>query len=130
MESPREVHEEPRHNDTKEETTNPQLHPHPNRPGLATTAIPDNVPNAENDFMPTEPTAKDIEEGANETLAFLHDTTGRTINMESMDSDIEHILYEINRQRKQWSAPMESDARAALQSLYPDNGGSKRHGPL
>lgn len=86
--------------------------------------------NSNIDAGPYEPTAAEIERGSNETIAFFEDAVGRRFTTEGMDEETERLLYQLRQDREGWPAALESYARTALQSLFPDNGGSKVHGPL
>ena len=130
MEPSGQVHEESRDNSAQEQFRKTELHTNTESPGVPARGIHSDVQYAENDQLPNEPTQADIENGVNEAVSYLNEFTGREIIMEGMEPSTQHILYEINRQRKQWSKAMESDAGAALQSLYPDVSGSGKNGPL
>lgn len=89
----------------------------------------DTSPSTEHISTP-EPTQEALESGAGETMVFLKDRTGRTIPVEQMDSETQKLLFKINETRRNWSPAMESDARAALQTLYPDVRGNRGFNPL
>lgn len=80
--------------------------------------------------LPIEPTQAEIEAGAAEALIFYEEYAGRKTSDGPMDKEAERILFALHQERQGWTEAMETDARATLQLLYPDVGGSKRHGPL
>ena len=82
------------------------------------------------DQIPAQPTAREIEAGAIQAAAFYEDATGAKFPAGGVDEETAKLLYQLNLQRQQWTDSMENDARATLQLLYPDVGGSKQHGPL
>lgn len=76
------------------------------------------------------PTPREIESGANASIAFYEDATGRKFPEGAVDEETSRILWQHDVSRAGWTERDEADARMALQSLYPDVGGSKTHGPL
>lgn len=76
------------------------------------------------------PDKKFIEEGAREAAVYLLEATGRQIDFSKLDERGIEILHRMQTDRAGWSESFQADADAALQSLYPDNGGAKMHGPL
>lgn len=80
--------------------------------------------------VPVEPTPREIQAGANKALALYEEYQGKKLSDGPMDEEAQRILYEIHEERQGWTEAMERDARAALQLLYPDVGGSKVNGPL
>lgn len=105
-----------------------------NQPTQESFVAPDGVQRfaeaSERDVMSVEPSQDALESGAAETIAFYESATGQKITMDDDDGETLRILYELSRQRKTWPEAMERDARCALQSIYPDVGGSAVHGPL
>lgn len=81
-------------------------------------------------IVPFEPTPREVEEGANESVVFYEDATGKRFPDEPMDEETARVLYDLHVQRQDWTQAMEDDARATLQLIYPNVGGSKTNGPL
>ncbi len=82
------------------------------------------------DDMPAQLTARDVEQGALETVTWYEDAIGKKFPDGPMGEEAARILYDLNVERQDWTQAQEDDARATLQTLYPDNGGSREHGPL
>lgn len=130
MEPQSKGHEESGNEGNREDYIRSQLRPDIRGVSQQAEQISDGLQDTTSDEMSLEPTEADYENGAREAMAFLSDTIGRTIPPEKMDEATQRVLYEINQARSKWSASMERDAAAALQSIYPDNRGSAQGGPL
>ena len=89
-------------------------------PGNTSAGIQSGIHTSEEHTGTFELTQADIENGAREALSFIRERTGRTLINEELDKETATILHKINESRRGWSDDMESDARAALQTIYPD----------
>ncbi len=106
-----------------------------NRPAITDPSnAPGTVPHINEipggDIMPPEPTTREIEAGANSSVAYFEDATGQSFPPGPMGEKAANILYRLNVERENWSEAMERDSRASLQMLFPDVGGSRINGPL
>lgn len=86
--------------------------------------------NADGDELPIEPSKGEIQEGARDQIAFYEDTMGKKFDVAGVDEATARVLHQLHEDRQGWNKTMETDARAALQLLHPDVGGSRVHGPL
>lgn len=130
MESPSESHEKPRNPDAYlEAETGNQLN---SPPGTSHQTIPVHHLDENTNLYPTplEPTAREIETGVNDTLAFYEDTTGQTVSHDPLDEDTNKLLFELSNARQKWPASMENEFQAQIQRIHPDIGGSAQYGPL
>jgi len=84
----------------------------------------------ERDTLPDEPTAREIEAGASQTIALAKEYTGQDFPEGALDEETLRILHALHEQRQGWSQTVEDEFRCSLQTLFPDTGGSKAHGPL
>lgn len=103
---------------------------HPTEPIDAPREVQRVSYDAESDVVPIRPTQAMLEKGAAETIAYYEAATGQKITMDDDDGEQIGILYELSCQREAWPEALERDARTALQSIFPDVGGSAVHGPL
>lgn len=130
MESQNQIHEESRNPQTNQQPERGELNNPPPSDGIPPGTVQSMAANPIIDFSPPDPTPREIEEGINASVAFYEDATSQKFSQEPMDEETKRVLYQLHKDRQGWTEALENDARCALQSLYPDNGGSRVYGPL
>ena len=86
--------------------------------------------NPEYNNSPNEPTEEYIEEGFIRQVAFFQQCTGKEVNLEGVDKETKRFLSDAYYERQGWDETLDNVTRGQIQSLFPDNGGSRVHGPL